>query len=245
MNKFREKDYSSNPLFNEFYTLPETCETIFRPLRPFFMDKKIHCPCDDENSAIVQWLQQNTNSTITFSHLPEHDMNGDYAREMMLKSDLVVTNPPFKRSEWKPFFLWLVDNKIDYFIFGPIIQAGDRPLYARMTYTYCPYKSNMAYYARPDGKIVPALTIFYTSLPVKNDEYSYKPSKKSISYFNGVPVFDRTCNYPKDFYDWAYVPCTAISRLNLMNYEFDITDRGVPGKFNRLKIRRKHGDDDG
>ena len=235
------KKDSSDTTFNEFYTLPENAEKIFRPIRPFFMDKKIHCPCDDENSAIVQWLQQNTNSTITFSHLPEHDMNGDYAREMMLKSDLVVTNPPFKMSEWKPFFLWLVDNKIDYFIFGPI--CGNRALYSLMDRIYYPKKVNTCFfYALPDGRLAPATTIFYTSLPVPVNDYEYKVPKKEITYFDGIPVFDKTVNIPKDYFGWMYVPCTAIRRLDLHNFEFDEKDRGVPGKFNRLKIRRLRPD---
>lgn len=241
MDKPWEKD-SSDPLFNEFYTLPETCEKIFRPLRPFFMGKRIHCPCDDENSAIVKWLKENTNSEVTFSHLPEHDMNGDYVREMMLKSDLVVTNPPFTMREWKPFFLWLVDHKKDYFIFGTKLRQTSicLPL-LKNVYLLSDHRSDVWTYA--SGK--EASTIFYTSLDVPTLDYIYKPPKKEIEYYSGIPVFDRTENIPKDYFGWMYVPCTVIRYIMPKDLEFDIHGGDVPNRYIRYKVRRKHGDEDG
>ena len=228
--------------FNEFYTLPESCEEIFRPIRPFLMDKKIHCPCDDENSAIVKWLKQNTNSTITFSHLPEHDMNGDYARQKMLDVDLVVTNPPYSLKLWTEFFTWLNTNNVDYFIFGPIIRRSNLLKLLKNTYD-CPTHRAMEWdYLLSTGEIKNATTIFYTSLNVASRDYVYKQPKKEISYFNNIPVYDRTKNVPKDYYDWMYVPCTFIYFITLANFEFDIDAQYPPYKFVRFKVRRLRPD---
>lgn len=49
-------------LDDEFYTLYEECELIFRPIVKDLMNKKIHCPADSEDSNIVKWLKENTNS---------------------------------------------------------------------------------------------------------------------------------------------------------------------------------------
>ncbi len=202
------------------------------------MDKKIHCPCDDENSAIVQWLQQNTNSTITFSHLPEHDMNGDYARQKILEADLVITNPPFSSKMWTDFFTWLNINDVEYFIFGPILRGTQLLRLLKNTYD-CPTHRAMEWdYLLSTGEVKNATTIFYTSLPLKHRNYVHKPLKNEIEYFNGVPVFDRTSHVPKDYYDWMYVPCTFIYFITLENFEFDINAQNPPKKFVRFKVRR-------
>ena len=225
--------------FNEFYTLPESCEEIFRPLRPFFMDKKIHCPCDDENSAIVQWLQQNTNSTITFSHLPEHDMNGEYARQKMLEADLVVTNPPFS-SCWNELFKWLTKNKIEYFIFGPTLKGDDLVHLVNNIYK-CPTHKSLNWDYTVGSSLKSAATVFYTSLPVFKNDYEYKAPKKEITYFEGIPVYDRTENVPKDYFDWMYVPVTFIYFVDLSDFDVGGLAR-PPTKYIRFKVRRKRGE---
>lgn len=128
--------------FNEFYTLYEECELIFRPLVDMLQNLHIHCPCDDEDSNIVKWLKKNTNSYITFSGLPDVDMNSQEAKELMLEADMVITNPPFSMKHWRPFFIWLNDVYVneyhkDYFIFGPLpISSSVRKIINKVIYIY-------------------------------------------------------------------------------------------------------------
>ena len=72
--KWEKKLPSMQPNFNEFYTLYESCELIFRDLIPIINEQTkpkndqltVCCPCDSEKSNIVKWLQTNTDWKITY-----------------------------------------------------------------------------------------------------------------------------------------------------------------------------------
>lgn len=240
MKPYRVKDGDD---YNEFYTLYENCELIFRPIVDHFMHKHIHCPCDDENSNIVKWLQDNTDSTITYSGLPDVDMNSDEAHELMLAADMVVTNPPYQFNIWSQLMLFLIDNNIEFFIFGSTIfmhaQYENRAKILANSYIYrSPLHQYQVFtYLHRDGTIKPAKTIFYSSMKLPNQSIKYRPSDKPQEYHDGIPVYNRSENVPPDFDGWVYVPCTFFTFYAFRDYDVELGD--IPNKFIRFKIRRR------
>lgn len=110
------------PLFNEFYTTKEQCEIIFDEIIPIINEQTnkakiaVCCPCDGEQSEIPKYLAEHTNWSIDY--FGDLDMNSEEARERMLNADVIITNPPFRMREWRPFVEWLITNKKQFFIWG-------------------------------------------------------------------------------------------------------------------------------
>lgn len=237
---------NSNDLtFNEFYTTREQCEIIFDEIIPIINEQTnknkitVCCPCDDEQSEIPKYLAEHTNWSIDY--FGDLDMNSEEARERMLNADVIITNPPFRMREWRPFVEWLITNKKQFFIWGPLFQSSSRKtlkliLDHGMMYRPKGYKNNNWLYNRPDGSQKAAITEFYTSYKVPVYEYNYKPIDE-IQYYNGIPVYDRRRNIPPDYTGWMYVPITTLHYLQ--PFEIDSTKRGVPGKYVRVCVRRK------
>lgn len=238
---------SKDPTFNEFYTLYESCELIFRDLLPIINEQTktksnkltVCCPCDSEKSNIVKWLQNNTNWNITY--FGDKDVNSEESRNIMLEADVIITNPPFSMRVWKPFMTWLITNKKNFFIFGPLLQSSpfklDKLIYEHSyIYTVKNHKSNMwEYNTINDGRQY-ATTIYYTSYNIPYLDYDYKESKQPIELYEGIPVYNKTKNIPKDYKGWMYVPITSISYIK--DFELDDTKTRVPGKYVRYCIRR-------
>lgn len=250
MAKNWEKIGCKDPTFNEFYTLYENCELIFRDLIPIIDEQTkpknyqltVCCPCDSEKSNIVKWLQDNTDWKIIY--FGDKDVNGEEARHIMLEADVIITNPPFSMNVWRPFMTWLIDNKKNFFIFGPILQSGSQKLAKNVfkhsyLYTVKSNKSIMWEYDTIQSGRKYAGTLFYTTYDVPYLDYEYKEPTKPIETYEDIPVFNYTRNIPKDYYDWMYVPCTSTKYIK--HFELDDTKRGVPGKYNRYCIRRVYG----
>ena len=211
--KWEKKLPSMQPNFNEFYTLYESCELIFRDLIPIINEQTktkndrltVCCPCDSEKSNIVKWLQDNTDWNIIY--FGDKDVNGEEARAIMLEADVIITNPPFSMIVWKPFMTWLIENKKNFFVFGPILQSSSLKL-AKLVYKHSylyTVKSNKSimweYDTIHDGRKY-ANTLFYTSYDVPYLDYEYKEPTKPIETYEGIPVFNYTRNIPKEYYDW-------------------------------------------
>lgn len=238
---------NKQPTFNEFYTLYESCELIFKNLLPIINEQTktkndtltVCCPCDSEKSNIVKWLQDNTDWNIIY--FGDKDVNSEEARAIMLEADVIITNPPFSMAVWRPFMTWLITNKKNFFVFGPILTSDSRTL-AKFVYehsyiyTVKSHKFNMwEYDTIYDGR-KRANTLYYTSYDVPYMDYEYKEPSEPIELYEDIPVFNKTRNIPKDYMDWMYVPCTSITYIK--DFELDDTKRGVPGKFCRYCIRR-------
>lgn len=236
---------SKDPLFNEFYTTKKQCEIIFNEMIPIINEQtnkdkiSICCPCDGEQSEIPKYLLEHTNWSIDY--FGDLDFNSEEARERMLKADVIITNPPFRMKEWRPFVEWLIANNKKFFIWGPILSSGSQKtlkliLDHGMIYMLKIHTSNMYMYNRPDGVQKHAVIVFYTSYKVSILKYDYIPVNEP-QYYNGIPVYDKTKNVPLNYKDWMYVPVTSIGYLQ--PFEIDDTKRGVPGKYVRVCIRRK------
>lgn len=236
---------SNDPLFNEFYTTREQCEIIFDEMIPIINEQTnkdkitVCCPCDGEQSEIPKYLAEHTNWSIDY--FGDLDMNGEEAHERMLNADVIITNPPFRLREWRPFVEWLIANKKQFFIWGPLLQTGSIKLLQFVTSNSMMYmsiknKSNIWLYNRPDGSQKPAITYFYTTYKVPVYEYKYKPTTEN-QFYNGIPVYDKVNNIPLNYDGWMYVPSTSL--IYLQPFEIDITKHGVPNKYVRRCIKRK------
>lgn len=236
---------SNDPTFNEFYTTKEQCETIFEEMIPIINEQTnkdkitVCCPCDGEQSEIPKYLAEHTNWSIDY--FGDLDFNSKEARERMFNADVIITNPPFKMSEWRSFVEWLITNKKRFFIWGPILQSSPQKILKLildhgMIYMPKIHKSNMYMYNRPDGIQKCAATIFYTSYKVPILKYDYIPVDEP-QFYNSIPVYDKTKNVPLDYKDWMYVPSSSIGYLQ--PFDIDITKHGVPGKYIRFCIKRR------
>lgn len=169
------------------------------------------------------------------------DVNGEEARERMLKADVIITNPPFKMNVWRPFITWLIENKKQFFIFGSYLQKYLVKYVMEHANIFAPkmYKSNMFNFNRPDGtQQRVALTIFYTSFKVPKYKYKYRPAKEE-QFYEGIPVYDRVNNVPPDYMGWMYVPITSLCYLQPVEIDKEKTVAGVPGKYIRVCVRRR------
>lgn len=247
MAKPWEKIGSIDQTFDEFYTLYESCELIFRDLLPIINEQTktknnqltVCCPCDSEKSNIVKWLQDNTDWNIIY--FGDKDVNSEEARDIMLEADVIITNPPFSMRVWRPFMTWLIANTKNFFIFGPIMQTGSTKFVkfiCEHSYIYKvpSHKTNAWEYNTLASGNQYARTLFYTSYDVPYLDYKYKEPTEPIETYEGIPVFNKTKNIPKDYKGWMYVPCTSITYIK--EFELDDTKNGVPGKFSRYCIRR-------
>lgn len=255
--------------FNEYYTLYEQCDIQLRDiidlLRPF---KTICCPCDSEKSNIVKWLQDNTEAEIIY--FDDLDINSEEAREIMSSCDCVITNPPYESKHFIPFFLWLNDNNIEYYIWGPnMLSSNRRGLIQKLKNIHIvdaiKYKDTDAFkffehlwkagitthfaqgpptnvFRRPDNSYaVVDHTIYYTSLNVEKPDYNYKPAKNpTIETYNGIRVFNFRRHIPKDYYDWMYIPVTALPYIGPYEYDEEGSRACVNGHYKRLLVRRIH-----
>lgn len=236
---------SNDPLFNEFYTTRDQCEIIFNEMIPIINEQthkdkiSVCCPCDGEQSEIPKYLFEHTNWSIDY--FGDLDVNSKEARERMLNADVIITNPPFKMSEWRPFVEWLITNKKRFFIWGPLISQSSQKtlkliLDHGMIYRPKGHKANVWLYNCPNNKQKAAKTFFYTSYKVPIYDYKYKHVDE-VQYYNNLPVYDKLHNIPPNYMDWMYVTATSISYLQ--PFEIDITKRGVPGKYIRFCIKRR------
>ena len=110
-----KKIYEPQPGFQEAYSTKEMCDEALTPLLKYLQDKKICCPCDSNESAIVKWLLENTNSGII--NFCTKDITKKPAQDIMKKCDLIVTDPPFNE-DGEIFVSFLTENDLQFVIFG-------------------------------------------------------------------------------------------------------------------------------
>lgn len=110
-----KKIYEPQPGFQEAYSTTEMCNEAFTPLIDKLQNKKICCPVDSDESAIVKWLKENTNSEII--NFCNKDITKKTAQNIMKKCDIVITDPPFNE-DGEIFVSFLKESGLTYLIFG-------------------------------------------------------------------------------------------------------------------------------
>ena len=102
---------------DEFYTLYETVEKELQHYTRHFRGKVVYCNCDTEESAFVRYFQANFNHLgLKTLHYGNSDFRDVASTEILEKSDIVVTNPPF--SLFREFVAELIYYKKKFLIIG-------------------------------------------------------------------------------------------------------------------------------
>ena len=198
--------------FDNYNTTAETAELILRGYLPHFMNKIICCPCDSENSEIVKWLKTNTNSKIIY--FADKDFNSEEAHAIMLKCDMIVTNPPFSIKQYRPLHIWCQENNKDFFLFCGQAELKDMKL-LNITYTYKPKRGNRYSFTRDDGRITYAATYVYSNI---KPPYRFR-------------------HPTKDYKHGDIVPLTSVLYFDKDDTEFSLIN--IPGKYVRVKCEKR------
>lgn len=141
--------YEPQPGFQEAYSTEKMCDEALTPLLKYLQDKKICCPCDSDESAIVKWLKEHTNSEII--NFCDKDITKKTAQNIMKKCDIVITDPPFNE-DGDSFVSFLKENDLNFIIFGHrkwkdlfglkeySIKTHKEPIWEHKLYDGRPYK---------------------------------------------------------------------------------------------------------
>lgn len=196
--------------FNEFYTLYEEADKFLTPyLEHINKAKIIYCPCDSEESNIVKWLKEHCTAKIEYQH--EKDFNSDEVRAEMLKTDIVITNPPFSSKQLNPFVRWLLDNNKDFILWCP----NDGRFFNEVYY-FDFQKQNMHPYITKQGEVKYAMSRVMSTFRVL---HNFKPKKE---------------------YDTSYMPYTALWYFNKDDYMLLDGNVSKNGDYYRCALRRRY-----
>lgn len=197
--------------FNELYTLPEEAEKFLEPYKKYLEGKKIYCPCDSEDSAIVKYLKNNVDCEVFYQY--EKDFNSEEIRAEMLKCDVIVTNPPFRMKELRPLVEFILENNLDFILWG---SASNSCFYFNIAHQYDFQRANRHSYLNNEGEIKYAPSRLYSSFPVKHE---FKMKK----------------DHPLD-----YLPYTSLFFFDKDEYEFvGKAKQRDPKDFARYILRKK------
>lgn len=220
---------------DEFYTLYEDvkfeCEHYLNQLR----DKVIYCPCDNNNSAFVEYFtelkEQNVIKDLIYSSLDSGiDFLSDDAMEYYARSDVVITNPPFSR--FREFIDLLIALDKEFIIWGTNMSCTYKevfPLFVKEKINQgyitksCEFKTQGLMdkgYKKHDGYFVkvPAICTLTTlevhkqntlNLSMKyNPEYHLK-----YDNYNAINC-NRTKDIPIDYNGLIGVPISYLNKHN-------------------------------
>ncbi len=228
---------------DEYYTM---YDDVFKELVKYkdqFKDKTVYCNCDDKNSAFLYFfatffsllgLKRLFTSCLAGycleydgKHMRKHWILGDFrssdCREILERSDIVITNPPFSMfREWlsvvgqKDFLVISNKNAIAYHNFFPNIKSGR----VKLGYN----KPNSFY--RPDGSVtnkLQGLSRWFTTLEVVNKPV-WKPSRLfdgQYAQFDHYPAIniDRVEDIPSNYNGMMGVPITYLDNIDYSSYE--------------------------
>ena len=189
-----KKSFSNDPSFNEFYTLTEEAEKFLKPYKKYLEGKKVYCPCDSEDSAIVKYLKNNVDCEVFYQY--EKDFNSEEIRTEMLKCDVIVTNPPFKMKELRPLVEFILENNLDFILWGSTYNAT---FYFNFAHQYDFQRVNMHPYLNNKGEIKYAPSRLYSSFPVKHSFTIREEKRHPIDYMPWTQLF----YYDKDEYEYV------------------------------------------
>lgn len=139
---------------DEFYTKFSDIKKEVQKFGDYFMGQRVICPCNDYKKNFYKFFKHNFNEfqlkkLIAVSHIPNSttsnysiirrgkeiikSINGDGSfdsypvQELIQKSDVVVTNPPF--SLFDEFLLQVVKSGKDFLILGPFLAATHKQIF--------------------------------------------------------------------------------------------------------------------
>lgn len=238
---------------DEFYTLLKDVEKELDIHKDFFRDKIIYCNCDNPKFSnffkyffdnfehlqlkelIVSYKEEEQGFYLIYDRfnkelkLRELKGNGDFRSDecidLLKKSDIVVTNPPF--SLFKEFINLLFEEKKYFLIIGNSNALSFKKILENIKANKIRLGINcVRWFFSPNGDLCEgARSFWYTNLDIKQKYQRLNVSKsysttKYLEYDNYKAIeISKTKDIPYDFEGIMGVPITFLSKYNPEQFE--------------------------
>lgn len=238
---------------DEFYTLLKDVEKELDIHKDFFKDKIVYCNCDNPKFSnffkyffdnferlqlkelIVSYKEEEqgfyliynrSNKELKLKKLEENgDFRSDECIDLLKKSDIVVTNPPF--SLFKDFINLLLEEKKYFLIIGNSNALSFKKILENIKANKIRLGINcVRWFFSPNGDLCEgARSFWYTNLDIKQKYQRLNVSKsysttKYLEYDNYKAIeISKTKDIPYDFEGIMGVPITFLSKYNPEQFE--------------------------
>ena len=254
---------------DEFYTLYQDIEKELQNYTDYFKNKVIYCNCDDPEFSNF-WKYFNDNFTkfkikklyATYLNNQESFLyektnegikktklkgNGDFRNfeciEVLKKSDIIITNPPF--SLIINFFQILIESNKKFIFLSPVSTFTNKHFFKE-------FKNNnistgfqkISWFISPNGEKLSAGAIWLTNFKIDKPLIQLTKKLDDLdSYFicNNNLWIKRTNDIPQDYYNLILVPITYLCKHDYTKFELlsivvpTINDKK---EFRRILIKR-------
>ena len=227
---------------DEFYTLYEDIEKELKNYTDYFENKIIYCNCDNPKFSNF-WKYFNDNFTkfklkkLYTTYLDNEESflyekttegikktklkgNGDFRNfeciEILKKSDIVITNPPF--SLLIPFFRLLIESNKQFIFISSITILENK-------YFFNEFKNNRLFggfnrvnnFIAISKKEIHAAATWLTNFKINRQLIELTKSFSEITnktYFENKLLISKLKDIPKDYEDLILVPITYLLKHN-------------------------------
>lgn len=208
---------------DEFFTLYKDIEQELVYYKDYLRDKIVYCNCDSAESNFVKFLNDVKDEwqikDIWHTSLDEgFSYDGDYAKELLYKCDVVITNPPFSkvRAEFVPL---LIESGKQFLFIGNLNMATYKEVFPLIKEgkMWCGY-SHPKTFTQPNGAEKKfGNIVWWTNLPVQK-KLNLDPNVKYYGNEDKYPRYDnydainidRIKDIPSDYKGCMGVPITFI-----------------------------------
>lgn len=210
---------------DEFYTLYEDIEKELSYYKDFFKNKIVYCNCDTPESNFVKFFNDVKSDwdikDVWHTSLDEGiSYDSDYAKELLSKCDIVVTNPPFSKSRAE-FVPLLMSSGKKFLFIGNLNLAATKEIFPLIKdlKMYTGY-TRPKQFIQPDGSYKKfGNIVWYTNLPVHkelklnpaNTYYGNEDKYPKYDNYDAINV-DRLSEIPVDYHGVMGVPITFIEK---------------------------------
>ena len=246
---------------DEFYSRYEDIEKELVHYKDYLHDKIVYCNCDVPESNFVRFLNDVKKEwgikDVWHTSLDEGvSFDSDYAKDLLSKCDIVITNPPFSITRER-FVPMLEESGKQFLFIGNLNMATMREIFplirdGKLWTGYTHPKE----FLQPDGTYKKfGNCLWWTNMPVEK-EFKLDPNKKYYGNENKYPHYDnydainvdRIADIPSDYSGVIGVPVTFIEhytppqqdrgrlRLNIVGFR-----KGADGKDLRANGRYYYG----
>ena len=244
---------------DEFYTKYSDIEQELIHYKDYLRGKIVYCNCDIPESNFVKFFNDVKDEwgikDVWHTSLNEGvSFDSDYAKELLSRCDIVITNPPFSITRER--FVPMLEQSGKQFLFiGNLNMATMREIFplirdGKLWTGYTHPKEFM----QPDGTLKKfGNCLWWTNLPVEKDfqlnpDVKYYGNEDKYPYYDNYPNainVDKVSEIPSDFQGIMGVPVTFIEkyvpptlddrrrlRLNIVGFRKgtdgkDLTARGI------------------
>ena len=220
---------------DEFYTLREDIEKELVHYKDQLKGKIIYCNCDTPESNFVKFLNDVKDEwgikDVWHTSLDEGvSFDSDYAKDLLNRCDMVITNPPFSlcRERYVPM---LIESGKQFLFIGNLNMATMKNIFPliRDCKLWCGYTFPKQF-LQPDGTYKKFGNIVWWTNCEVHKEFKLNPDKKYYGNEDKYPHYDnypdainvdKLADIPSDYTGVLGVPVTFIT-----HWTPDLADRG-------------------